>query len=148
MKEWAPADSVDELKDILISEPPPLPKSSKSTTVETIQIKQASIPVTNSKYDLTYIKEDGATFFGVLLLVVPIALKSSGAIKFETEESYNQARMFLGIGSVVIRTAVTAWVVNIAFRQNRNSTGWGWFAFFLPSIALIIISNYLVPPRL
>jgi len=141
MKDWASADSVDELKDILISEPPPLPKSSKPIAVETIQIKQTPIPISNSKYDLTYRKEGEATFLGVLLLVVPIALNLSGVIKFETEESYNQARMFWGIGSVVLRIAVAAWVVNISSRQNRNSTGWGWFAFFLPSIALIIIGQ-------
>lgn len=141
MADWTSADGIDELKDILISEPPPLPKSSKPQTIETIQIKQTSIPVTSSKYDLTYTKEDGATILGVLLLVVPIALKLSGVIKFETEESYNQARMLFGIGSLVLRIAVTVWIVNIASRQNRNSTGWGWFAFFLPSIALIVIGQ-------
>lgn len=142
MQDWTTAESIDELKDILISEPPPLPKKSiVQPTIETIQIKQTPIPITSSKYDLTYAKEVEATFLGVILLVVPIGLKLSGVVTFETEESYNQARAFFAIGSIVIRIAITVWVVNAASRQNRNSTGWGWFAFFLPSIALIIIGQ-------
>lgn len=142
MQDWTTANEIEELKDILISEPPPLPKKATATpTVETIQIKQAPIPVTSSKYDLTYAKESDATFLGVILLVVPIALKLSGVFTFETEESYNIAKAFFAIVSVVIRIAVTIWVVNIASRQNRNSTSWGWFAFFLPSIALIVIGQ-------
>jgi hypothetical protein len=141
MKEWASADSVGELKDILISEPPPLPKSTEPITVETTQIKPAPIPISNSKYDLTYTKEDEATFLGAILLIVPIALMLSGVIKFETQESYNQAKVFFCIGEIVLRIAVTAWVAKIASRQNRNSTSWGCLAFFLPSIALILIGQ-------
>ena len=142
MQDWTFANEIEELKNILISEPPPLPKKAIAPpTIETIQIKQTPIPVTSSKYDLTYTKEVEATFYGVILLIVPIALKLSGVVTFETEESYNIARAFFAIGSLVIRIAVTVWVVNIASRQNRNSTGWGWFAFFLPSIALIVIGQ-------
>jgi len=142
MQNWTSANDIEELKDILISEPPPLPKKvTAPQKVETIQIKQTPIPVTSTKFDLTYDKETEATFIGVLLLVVPLIIKLSGTVTFDTEESYNQAKVFLSIASLVIRIAVTVWVVNIASRQNRNSTGWGWFAFFLPSIALIVIGQ-------
>ena len=142
MQDWASANEIEELKNILISEPPPLPKrATNAPTTETIQIKQAQPPTTSTKYDLTYEKETEATFFGILLLVVPIAIKISGAITFETEESYNQARAFFAIGSLILRIVVTVNLVDIASRQNRNSTGWGWFAFFLPSIALIVIGQ-------
>ncbi len=142
MQDWTTAESIDELKDILISEPPPLPKKIiTESTIETNQFKQTPIPVTSTKYDLTYVYEDDATFFGVILLVVPIIVKLTGVVTFETEESYNQTIIYFAIGSLVIRIAATVWVVNIASRQNRNSMGWGWFAFFLPSIALIIIGQ-------
>jgi len=142
MQDWRTANDIEEIKDILISEPPPLPKKKNAPqTIETIQIKQKPIPVTSSKYDLTYTKESEATILGIILLVAPIGLKLSGVVTFETEESYNQAKAFFAIGSLVIRIAVTVWVVNIASRQNRNSSGWGWFAFFLPSIALIVIGQ-------
>lgn len=37
------------------------------------------------------------------------------------------------------RIFVTIWIVKIAKRQNRNTTGWGVFAFLIPNLALIII---------
>lgn len=36
---------------------------------------------------------------------------------------------------------MTIWVVAIAKRQNRETVGWGAFAFFLPLIALIVIGQ-------
>jgi tetratricopeptide (TPR) repeat protein len=142
MQDWTSANDIEELKDILISEPPPLPKKTTATpTIETIQFKQTPTPVTSTTFDLTYDKNTEATVIGVLLLVVPLIIKLSGAITFDTEESYNQAKVFLSIASLVISIAVTVWVVNIASRHNRNSTSWGLFAFFLPSIALIVIGQ-------
>jgi tetratricopeptide (TPR) repeat protein len=142
MEKWASANDIEELKDILIPEPPPLPKKTTALPIdETIQIKQPPTPVTSTKYDLTYKKETETTIIGVLLLVIPIVLKESKVFTFEIENSYNQARFFLTIASLVLRIFVSIWVVNIAYRQNRNSKGWGWFAFFLPSIALIVIGQ-------
>ena len=40
-----------------------------------------------------------------------------------------------------MRIIVTSWVANIAKRQNRNKFSWGTFAFFLPSVALIVIGT-------
>lgn len=142
MQDWTSANEVEELQNFLISEPPPLPKKTTTPpTVETIQIKQRPTPATSTKYDLTYDKEIDTTFFGIILLVVPLIIKLSGIVTFDTEESYNQAKVFLSIAALVIRIPVTVLVVNISSRQNRNSTGWGWFAFFLPSIALIVIGQ-------
>jgi tetratricopeptide (TPR) repeat protein len=142
MQDWTIANDIDELKDILISEPPPLPKKKTGpTTFEAIQYKQTPPPVTITKYDLAYEKETEATFVGIMLLVIPLILKFSGAITFETEESYKEARTVFAVGSLILRIGVTVWVGNIASRQNRNSTGWVWFAFFLPSIALIVIGQ-------
>jgi len=142
MTDWVAADTVEELKDILVSEPPPLPKRAVTPPApETIQVKQPPTPTNSSKYDLTYEKESEATALGITLLVIPIALQLSGVIKFDSTESYNQARAVFMMFSLFFRIAITFWVVHIASRQNRNSTGWGWFAFFLPSIALIIIGQ-------
>ncbi|HLG03989.1 MAG TPA: DUF4339 domain-containing protein [Bacteroidia bacterium] len=139
MPDWTPADEFEELKDILISGPPPLPKKSNASPAgEPVQIKQTPILVTSSKYDQTYTKEDDATVLGVILFIIPIAFTF---IPFKTEEDYSRANAFIAIGALVIRIAVIVGVVNISTRQNRNSTAWGWFAFFLPSIALIIIGQ-------
>jgi len=140
MQDWATADSIEELKEILISEPPPLPKKNNTPqTTETIQIKQTPTPIKSTKFDLTYDKETDATLIGILLLIIPVILNLTGVFTFKTVESYNQGKAFIAIGSLILRIIITIWVVNIATRQNRNTTGWGLFAFFLPSIALIVI---------
>lgn len=126
MQDWVVADSIIELKEILISEPPPLPK-------------ERNTPKTSKQFDLTYEKETEATYYGILLIIVLTIIRVTGAITFETVESYNQGKVIIVIISLVLRIAVTFWVVNIAKRQNRNSTGWGWFAFFIPILALIVI---------
>ena len=140
MQDWALAESINELNEILISEPPPLPK--KHTVPQVIkggQNKQPPTPTTNTNFDLSYKKETEATVIGFLLLIVLVILELTRTFSFETVEGYNQALAFIAIGSIILRIVVTIWVTNIATRQNRDTTGWGFFAFFLPSIALIVI---------
>jgi tetratricopeptide (TPR) repeat protein len=137
MEEWASAQSIEELKDILISEPPPLPKSSNPQPIDTSQNEKVPIPNAFLVNDLTYEKEYEATFVGVLLLAIPIILKIKGSMMFNTDDSYK----FFLIASIILRIIITAWVVKIAYRQNRNTTIWGFFAFLLPSISLIIIGQ-------
>ena len=130
------AEEIAELKSIIIPEPPPLPKKQINTPkIETIQIKQPYNQNSNSKYDLTYEKEVEATFFGILLIAIPLLVKFTGILTFDTEESYNNTRALLAIGSLVLRILVTTWVVKISSNQNRNTTSWGCFAFIFPSIA-------------
>lgn len=134
LQDWITADTLDELKDFVISEPPPLPSRKTIEPDNTVKIK-----LTTSNTSSDYTKETEATVLGIVLLVLPIILKLLGVFTFESEESYNQGRAFIAIASLAIRIFVTVWVVGIANRQNRNSNGWGWFAFFLPSISLIVI---------
>jgi len=140
MLDWDKADNVDELKEILIPNPPPLPKreSTLPPIIKTVQInqsKQSSISKLdfNSKYDLSYTREIGAIFVGFFLLLLSVAVfLLSGNSELQTPE-------ILGIISIIIRIFVTIWVVKIASRQNRDSVAWGLFAFLSPSIALIVI---------
>ncbi len=132
MKDWATAESISELKEILVSEPPPLPKKNYlSQPNEKVKVKQEPTSKGNTKFDPTYKKETEATVFGFILLIIPIILNLTGAITLE--------RTTLAVVALILRIIVTIVVINIATRQNRNSIGWGWFAFFFPSIALIII---------
>lgn len=140
LSEWTFAENIPELHDILISEPPPLPaKAKENLSIDnSVKIKLVS---TNSPSasDNHYTKETEATVVGILLILFPVILKLFGTFTFESEESFNQAKAIFALVSLVLRILVTIWVVAIAKRQNRNQSGWGWFAFFLPSIALIII---------
>ncbi|MAL59711.1 MAG: hypothetical protein CMC14_06665 [Flavobacteriaceae bacterium] len=140
MEDWVSADSINELKEILISEPPPLPnKRGVPQSIKNVNINQVPRPKSSNTYDLTYKKETDATFFGILLIVLPIINGITKTITFEKIESYYLGTAIIAIILFVLRVLVTVWVVNIANRQNRNTTVWGWFAFLLPSIALIII---------
>lgn len=140
LKDWITADKLDELKDILISEPPPLPKANPIELKETVIIKNNTSFFT-SQYDHTYEKETDATFAGIVLLVIPIALKLSNAFTFDSEYDYNLAKFWFSMISIAVRSWVTYIVMQIAKSQNRSAKGWGWFAFFMPSIALIIIGQ-------
>ena len=133
MQSWATADSINELKEIVISEPPPLPKKSNASQ----NIKQITSPKISKKFDLTYKKETDATIFGAILVIITIILRLTGVITFESYN--NQDKSVIVAILLIIRTIITVLVVNIATRQNRNSTVWGLFAFFFPSIALIVI---------
>lgn len=97
--------------------------------------------VRQPKYDPTYKKEDDAMTAGIILLVIALIFAIVGPIKFEDRESYGQFRAVTAIASLILRILITVWVVNIAKRQNRETSGWGLFAFLLPSIALIVIAT-------
>lgn len=47
MKDWAAADSLDELKEMAISEPPPLPKKAEQFYIK----DDTSVNKINNKYD-------------------------------------------------------------------------------------------------
>jgi hypothetical protein len=96
---------------------------------------------TEPKYDPTYLKETDATTIGVIILVSSLLLLIFQPFKFDDIASYNQFRAISSIGALILRIFITVWVVNIAKRQNRETSGWGFFAFFLPSIALIVIGQ-------
>ena len=86
-----------------------------------------------SKYDPTYQKETDATVAGVIFLLL-----SFGFLAFK---GINDPTLFalLSIIGLAVRIGCIMWCVSIAKRQNRETFGWGLFAFFLPSISLIII---------
>jgi hypothetical protein len=133
LPEWTRADNVDELKDILVSEPPPLPKKELQ--------KQPSPPVRGKKHDVANIKEIDATYAGIgILIITIIVLLIFNSIKNDIE-NYKIARNAFMLGSFIIRIIVVNWVSKIAKRQNRNWNVWGFFAFLWPGPVLIIIGQ-------
>jgi hypothetical protein len=121
LPEWTRADNVEELKDILVSEPPPLPK------------KPAIIPASNPKYDYNYKKDSAPIVVGTIVILISIILAASRA-KIN-EEDYRNYLAF----ACVLRIVFTIWSVQIAKNLNRDPVGWGIFAFVLPGIALFVI---------
>lgn len=150
LEQWVSAKNIDELKPILIASPPPLPNKTHSTTTKDnslnvnigfkspfttdreLELSKENV-IKTPKYDETYEKESSATFVGALIVVFQIILFASGA--FKTEGAY----ALFSIASLILKIVITVWVVNISKGQNRNSSLWGIFAFFFPSISLITI---------
>jgi tetratricopeptide (TPR) repeat protein len=85
------------------------------------------------KYDLSYKKNYTPTITGIIIIVLNFIILAS-EFKYE-KVTFN---ILLSI-SLFLRIAITFWCTDIANKLNRNKTGWGIFAFFFPSIALIII---------
>jgi len=166
MEDWAAAETVEELKDFLVSAPPPIPKKTQP------EIKEEAKKST--KYVLSYKKETNASLVGWILFSIPIivALIRLAAIEnnFNNIESFAficvgttigwlflliptfisialfwgsdiSAEIVFGIisGSLILRYIISQWIVKIAFRQNRDSFNWGFFAFISPMLSLIII---------
>ena len=142
LTEWISADIVEELKDILVAEPPPLPKKEKTKQPEIINQSPLVASEIKSKHNPKYIREIAASNFGVLLLIISLLFSALLSLyKSESTENYNETKELYLIISLVVRILVTISVIGIAKRQNRDSTGWGFLAFFFPSIALIIIGR-------
>ena len=137
--DWTTADKVDELKDIVISEPPPLPKKETTKQSDTVTFKQTVSPTVNVKYDSSYKKETNAITIGIIFFIISLALAVFQPFTFDDKKYYYEYRSITAIIILVYRIFVAVWVVDIAKRQNRDTTGWGWFAFFMPTLALIII---------
>ena len=97
--------------------------------------------VSQQKYDPTYKKEDDAMAIGIIIWVIVLIFAIVGPLEFQDSESYAQFRVVSAIASLILRIFITGWVSNIAKRQNRETFGWGLFAFLLPSIALIVIAT-------
>lgn len=145
MDDWAKAETFEELKSLLVLEPPPLPKSiieeprDFSRSNESFKPKEKQIHRNFTDYDLNYKKEIGVTIVGVVLLVTPLVIALLGGFYTESVDEYNRIRITSAIVAFLIRIIVCIWVQQIAIRQNRNSTSWSLLAFFFPSITLIIL---------
>lgn len=145
MDDWAKAETFEELKSMLVLEPPPIPKSvieeprDFSRSNESFKPQEKQVHRNFTDYDLNYKKEIGVTIVGVALLITPLVIAISGGFNAESLEEYTRIRLISAIVAFFIRIIVCIWVQKISIRQNRNSTSWCLLAFFFPSISLIIL---------
>ncbi len=131
MSDWQPAGSIEELKEILIPVPPPLPPRDNNKTL--YQATSSSNQI--SKYDLTYQREFEYTIIGLFLLILLLAIQYNHYGFTGNAET----RTYFILGLLVLRIFVTFRIIKVAAIQNRNTYAWGWFAFVLPVVALIVI---------
>ena len=90
-------------------------------------------------FDLSYEPDYLPTIIGSVVGIVTFVIALAGGIN--TSGSENETRAFLSLISLLFRILATVWSVNLARKLNRNKVGWGWGAFFFPTIALIIIGT-------
>lgn len=91
-------------------------------------------------YDPTYRKETDASSVGILILITSVIIY----IILRNVNDSETFQIFYSITTMILlilRITLTVWGVNIAKRQNRNTTGWGFLTFFFPAISLIILGN-------
>lgn len=94
------------------------------------------------KYDLNYQKDTTPTIIGVFIIIISMVYYFASIKNDDYDhEKAQQTRGILSLVSLIMRISITVWVVNIAKKINRDTTGWGFLAFFFPSIALIIIGQ-------
>ena len=92
-------------------------------------------------YDAKYCKKYEATMTGVFFFLVPIMFIVFCFLNFVQYEGYHEFLMILSVGALVLRVIATIWVAQLSKEQNRNSTKWIAFSFFLPGSALIVIGQ-------
>jgi hypothetical protein len=107
-----------------------------------LDTKESKAETVNLKYDLTHEKDTTASFIGVSIIIIFLAfyIISSNYDSVDIQKA-QQSRMFLSVVSIIMRIGITVWVVHIAKKLNRDTAGWGFFAFILPSITLIVIGQ-------
>lgn len=139
MASWQRADEIDEIKEFSEPEPPPLPRQ-KNTSELNNKTSNDPTQFKSLSGSTSYKRETDATFIGVLLFFVPIAFfYFTNTSEIRTEKSIYNLHGLFAMLMLLTRIASAFWVNNIAKRQNRNNASWATFAFFFPSIVLIII---------
>lgn len=126
LADWTNVYNVEEIKEIIIKTPPPI-----------------KVPPSLTHYN-SYQEHEDVAFVGYLLIAFNILLIIFNIIKGNDKDwikIYNEYRPIFLMFSSLIKISIVYWVVKIAKRQNRNQLGWGVFAFFIPSICLIILGK-------
>jgi hypothetical protein len=132
MNDWTTAERVNELKNFVLPEPPPIPTSSVQDQ------RGCSYAYKADEMDRP---EFDKTVLGICLLICTLIL----SIYFK---SYSEiVKGLLGLSSLVLRAIICLFVYRMAKRYNRSTITWALFAFFFPSIALIVL-GYLRPLRI
>jgi len=143
MQEWEKAECVEELIDILIPEPPPIPKKEPLPITETVQIKPPPTPkhpVYSSKYDITYKQEIGATVIGILLLFSTIFLIFYGVFEDSKIISPNPIwpfLKFLSINFFVLGGTVNAFILSFG-PLFSGAFDYRWLVFLFLALGIII----------
>ncbi|MCD4731681.1 MAG: SHOCT domain-containing protein [Bacteroidales bacterium] len=86
-------------------------------------------------------KYSEATVVGIVLIIFSILAAVVSNTVHPPEQAVDTINAISSLITLIIRVACIFWIVSIAKGLNRNQLSWGVFAFFLPSIALIIIGQ-------
>lgn len=97
--------------------------------------KKINVQRDKSRYDETYKMDYLAVTYGISLIVIWFILM----VILRLVDDPESVRPILLITLLLLRIAATSYIVSQAKKLNRDQTAWGFFAFFIPVLALIII---------
>jgi hypothetical protein len=141
---WTEAKYIEELQDIIIATPPPLPV--KRTSFDSVVKEKTKVSEVQPKYDPQYSKPTDAILLGILFIFVHVVVWTitiSSILEY-SESSKHFAIIVIRINvvvSLIFRIISMIWVNTIAKWQNRYPGRWEVFALLTPGIALIVIGN-------
>ena len=131
-------NQVPENKIDLSTKPDPITQNVNiSLSFRKAKDKSIKDEVKVDKYDRTYDGDHESTVVGVIVMIISLIILTTVNIDNETDLQIYKA--LAATINIFWRIIVTIWVVDIAKRQNRDTTAWGIFAFIIPNLALIII---------
>jgi tetratricopeptide (TPR) repeat protein len=134
MHEWIEANDIDELKDILISVPPPLPN----------QINKPSIITNEPDYDYDYTYKENSDVFnvGIMILVSFFLIYIFKPYEYLSNQiNYEIIIVLIIFINLILRIFVCIWVTKIANRQNRNPFILGILGCMFPAVTLILLGK-------
>lgn len=125
LADWVHASELDELKEVIIKDPPPLPyKELEFNIIEP-----------DSLFDKTHDRDIKGffIFLGAIIITPAISLLTSSLLSTSVERVIIIYGILLSIVSIV-------YTITKSEELNRDSTGWAFFAIILPIISALIVS--------
>lgn len=142
---WDKAGNIPELEAISAPEPPPLPREEPEITENPIITEtHKSLPKQSDKYDPSHPKAELALVAGLVLMLLNLIVYfyyldfKEDSYDYLTESEISSIRLKAYFSTLVLRIAITVWVIRIAKSLNRTSA-WGILAFGFPGPSLIVI---------
>lgn len=142
MDNWMQAKLVDELKEIVISEPPPVivkkvyhETPNEKSTINKDNVENEDSQLLSLPFDPNFKTERDAASIGVGLMLLSLV------VYIIVVHAVNDNNVIPAVNAIFVlaRIPLSIYIVQITKRLNRNPFVWGIFGFFLPTFTLIII---------
>ncbi len=141
MGNWSEAGKIDELKSIVISEPPPLPNELKNNANQILSIKEIRLHKYSKEKPLydTFLIGGFLIIYSIVILILYNYFETKSNEPDWTEKIL-KIHVAVTLITLLIRIIATVHIGKIAISLNRDPITWRIFTFIFPAITLIAIS--------